>query len=53
VPGRQNLVGWFEVDDARYRWLNDVVCIAEGLITDDGMELRVYTGIHELADVIT
>jgi hypothetical protein len=33
--------------------LNDVVCIAEGLITDDGMELRVYTGIHELADVIT
>jgi hypothetical protein len=52
-PGRQNLVGWFEVDDARYRWLNDVVCIAEGLITDDGMELRVYTGIHELADVIT
>jgi hypothetical protein len=22
-------------------------------ITDDGMELHVYTGIHELADVIT
>jgi hypothetical protein len=53
VPGRQNLVGWFEVDDACYRWLNDVVCIAEGLITDDRMELRVYRGIHELADVIT
>jgi hypothetical protein len=49
-PGRQNLVGWFESDDARYRWLNDVVCIAEGLITDDGMELRVYSGIHELLD---
>jgi hypothetical protein len=48
-PGRQNLVGWFESDDARYQWLNDVVCIAEGLITDDGMEIRVYTGVHELA----
>jgi hypothetical protein len=33
--------------------LNDVVCIAERLITDDRMELRGYTGIHELADVIT
>jgi hypothetical protein len=30
--GRQNLVGWFESDHDRYRWLNDVVCIAEGLI---------------------
>ncbi len=30
--GRQNLVGWFEAEDERYRWLNDVVCIAEGVI---------------------
>ena len=48
-PGKQNLVGWFEADDERYRWLNDVVCIAEGLISDDGrMKLHVYAGIHEL-----
>src|SRR5436189_6213414 len=35
-PGRQNLVGWFESDQENYRWLNDVVCIAEGLITTPG-----------------
>ena len=28
--GRQNLVGWFESDHESYRWLNDLVCIAEG-----------------------
>lgn len=49
-PGCQNLVGWFESDDARYRWLNDVVCIAEGLITDAGMEIHIYAGVHELLD---
>jgi hypothetical protein len=47
-PGRQNLVGWFEAEDERYRWLNDVVCIAEGRIDDDGMCIRVYTGVDEL-----
>jgi hypothetical protein len=47
-PGRQNLVGWFESADVRYQWLNDVVCIAEGLITDEGMEVRVYAGVNEL-----
>jgi hypothetical protein len=46
--GRQHLVGWFESDDARYLWLNDVVCIAEGLITDDGMVIHVFAGVHDL-----
>jgi hypothetical protein len=46
--GRQNLVGWFEADDERYSWLNDVVCIAEGRIADEGMHLHVYSGVHEL-----
>jgi hypothetical protein len=46
--GRQHLVGWFETDHERYRWLNDAVCIAEGRIHDDGMRIRVYTGVHEL-----
>jgi hypothetical protein len=46
--GRQNLVGWFEADDARYTWLNDVVCIAEGVIGDEGMRIHVYAGVNEL-----
>ena len=46
-PGRQNLVGWFESDHKSYRWLNDVVCIAEGIITAEGMEIHVYAGVHE------
>jgi hypothetical protein len=46
--GRQNLVGWFESDHESHRWLNDVVCIAEGMIGAEGMELRVYAGIHDM-----
>jgi Protein of unknown function (DUF3237) len=46
--GRQNLVGWFESDHESYRWLNDVVCIAEGTIGAEGMEIHVYAGIHDL-----
>ena len=46
-PGRQNLVGWFESDHESYRWLNDVVCIGEGAIAADGMEIHIYAGIHE------
>ena len=49
-PGRQNLVGWFESDYETYRWLNDLVCIAEGLITDAGMEIHVYAGVHNARD---
>lgn len=47
-PGRQNLVGWFESADESYRWLNDVVCIAEGTIGAAGMEIHIYAGIHEM-----
>ena len=48
-PGLQNLVGWFESDHASYRWLNDLVCIAEGLISATGdMLINVYAGIHEM-----
>ena len=46
--GRQNLVGWFEAGDTRYSWLNDIVCIAEGLIGEDEMQIRVYAGVVEL-----
>jgi hypothetical protein len=49
-PGRQNLVGWFESDHESYRWLNDLVCIAEGGISATGpdMVINVYAGIHEM-----
>jgi hypothetical protein len=48
--GRQNLVGWFESDHDSYCWLNDLVCIAEGLIsaTTGEMVINVDAGIHEL-----
>jgi hypothetical protein len=48
--GRQNLVGWFESDHDSYRWLNDLVWIAEGLISAATGEIviNVYAGIHEL-----
>jgi hypothetical protein len=48
-PGRQSLVGWLESDHERYRWLNDVVCVAEGRIGADGIELHLYAAIHELS----
>jgi hypothetical protein len=48
--GRQNLVGWFESNHGSYRWLNDLVCIVEGLIsaTTGEMVIDVYVGIHEM-----
>jgi hypothetical protein len=48
--GRQNLVGWFESDHESYRWLNDLVCIAEGQISaaTGEMVINVYAGIHEM-----
>lgn len=47
-PGRQSLVGWLESDHERYRWLNDLVCVAEGRIGAQGIELHLYAAIHEL-----
>jgi hypothetical protein len=33
-----------------YRWLNDLVCIAEGQISAAGpdMVINIYAGIHEM-----
>lgn len=47
-PGRQSLVGWLESDHERYRWLNDVVCIAEGRIGEEGIELHLFAAMHEM-----
>lgn len=53
-PGRgaQNLTGWFESADERYRWLNDVVCVAEGVILMDAgrSEIEVYVAVNELLE---
>ena len=32
----------FETGDERYAWLNDLVCVAEGRATEDGVAYRVY-----------
>jgi hypothetical protein len=49
-PGRQNLIGWFESDHESYRWLNDLLCTAEGQIsaTAGDMVINVYAGINEM-----
>jgi hypothetical protein len=48
--GVQNLHALFEAESERYRWLNDVVCVAEGKIDRDTMRslIRVYVCVHEL-----
>ena len=50
--GAQNLIGWFESDDEPYRWLNDVVCAAEGVIRMDTAraEIAVFVVVNELVD---
>ncbi|MEP6641833.1 MAG: DUF3237 family protein [Gaiellales bacterium] len=48
--GVQNLHALFEAESERYRWLNDVVCVAEGKIDPNTMRavIRVYVCVHEL-----
>lgn len=50
--GGQTFVGSFESDDERYAWLNDVMCIAEGVIHPESnvIEIRVYFGVNELIE---
>ncbi len=53
-PGRgtQSLIGWFESDDERYRWLNDVVCVAGGKIRVQELQtdIDVYVAVSEPDD---
>jgi hypothetical protein len=50
--GGQNLVGTFEAEDARYAWLNDAVCLAEGEIrpADNVIEIHVFVAVNELIE---
>jgi hypothetical protein len=53
-PGRgaQSLIGMFESDDDAYRWLNDVVCVAEGVIRMEtgAAEIHVHVAVNELVE---
>ncbi len=37
----------FETADERYRWLNGLVCVAEGKGTADGVAYRVYAVVND------
>ena len=37
----------FEAEDERYRWLNNTLCVLEGIINQK-MDAKVYECIHEL-----
>jgi hypothetical protein len=49
-PGRQVLAALFEAEDARYQWLNHLVCVAEGRLHPDTfrLELRIYACVPEM-----
>ncbi len=48
LQGRQDLVALFESEHERYRWLNDIICVAEGLIAMPASRLRIYVCVNEL-----
>lgn len=40
----------FETGDARYSWLNDLICVAEGRQLIGGVEYRVHAVLNDPAD---
>jgi hypothetical protein len=48
--GRQVLAALFEAEDARYHWLNQMVCIAEGHLHPETLrlQLRIYACLSDL-----
>src|SRR5213083_929906 len=47
--GGQNIVMWFEADDERYKWLNDAMCVVEGVIAGlSAIRFRVFECVNEL-----
>lgn len=48
--GGQNLVVTFEAEEERYRWLNNVLCVGEGVIDPEKLraKIRIYTCVNEL-----
>jgi hypothetical protein len=47
--GGQNIVMWFEADDERYTWLNDAMCVVEGVIMADlgVIRFRVFECVND------
>jgi hypothetical protein len=40
---------WFEAEDERYKWLNDAMCVVEGVIAGLGaIRFRVFECVNEL-----
>jgi Protein of unknown function (DUF3237) len=50
AQGRMVLVGSFATEDERYRWLNDAMCVAEGVFVpaENRIEVRAYVAVNEL-----
>jgi hypothetical protein len=47
--GGQNIVMWFEANDEHYKWLNDAMCVVEGVIAGLGaIGFRVFECVNEL-----
>jgi len=39
---------WFEADDERYNWLNDAMCVVEGVIAGlSAIRFRVFECVNE------
>lgn len=48
--GQQVLAALFEAEDARYQWLNQTVCVAEGRLHPETLrlQLRIYACLSDL-----
>lgn len=46
--GHQLLTTIFETGDERYKWLNDSICVLEGVIEGFAMHAQVFQCINEL-----
>jgi len=48
--GVQLLTVLFDAEDERYRWLNNTLCVLEGVIQSRRVQARVYMCINELLE---
>ena len=47
--GQQVLSMLFETQAEPYLWLNNALCVVEGVIVEKGMRARVYVCVHDMA----
>ncbi len=48
--GHQLLTALFETENERYQWLNNSICVLEGVIEEFAMRARVFQCINELVE---